>query len=965
MELVNKHVIHKVFGKGEIISHSDSDFEVRFGNGEIKKFSFPLSLEKFFTFENEIDQKDFQNYLESKRKVAQERFDDIQSKAEQFKINYESRYKKKRTRNKKRKEKIQFSSIRDFCERSISSLDLEIKEIVREGETKYQAFDGKLIGIQSEKYLYEFQITDDLSFPPNTLLKIYVNAENYDAELISLSESAISFSIGKSLKDNLETIELSGDTKFLLKELKVKTAELLQNHNDIVEDLVLNGPAQIKVNSKMMIGQEQALKQSLTKPISFIWGPPGTGKTTTLAKIALEHIKQGNKVLMVSYSNVSVDGALLKLNSISETFEPGDIIRYGYPKSREILESSKLSSFNLVLNMYPDLAKERAKLLRKLQSKKTNNYVELSRRLKEIRKILADKEKEIVKNANFVSTTISKVIVDKIFKTTNFDVVIFDEASMAYTPQIIFAANLAKKHFICLGDFKQLPAIVRSKDPKSILKQDIFDLTGISTAVERNLSHEWMCLLDTQYRMHPEIAKSVSRFLYHNLLKSGANNLANVQNALLCPPFPNISIGLVDISGYYSMCLRNTKDSRFNLLSAFISFLFAAEASSKSSVGIITPYKEQARLIGLLIKQFGLNDKIVCSTVHQFQGSERDVIIFDVVDCYMQEYIGTLLTKIEDNLANRLFNVAITRSKAKFIIVGNVDYLKIKNLSKSLLLYNMTINLQDTEHSISGKNLLSRLFEYQLPNFNVFDKKQADKAFLLDLRNAKKEIRFDIASEINDSELSKKLLSSFQTILNKKIDVFMRAESNTFVRHELRKYVDEFGFVKNPITIIDEEIIWFGYPTANHTFIHEGEKSDSLIVPIFRIKSSTFAKTIIRLHNMNKARNYQTLRLEDKNLIKNKNLKFKLYCRKNFRCPKCKSPLKLKKNKINHFYLSCSRYPDCASTKMITRDMLNKFLFEMNKECKYCKEPLVATVEENKGIIAICKNDHVLTLDEL
>ena len=35
-------------------------------------------------------------------------------------------------------------------------------------------------------------------------------------------------------------------------------------------------------------GQDTAVKMSFEQPITFVWGPPGTGKTQTLAKIALK-----------------------------------------------------------------------------------------------------------------------------------------------------------------------------------------------------------------------------------------------------------------------------------------------------------------------------------------------------------------------------------------------------------------------------------------------------------------------------------------------------------------------------------------------------------------------------------------------------------------------------------------------------------------------------------------------------
>ena len=57
---------------------------------------------------------------------------------------------------------------------------------------------------------------------------------------------------------------------------------------------------------------------------------------------------------------------------------------------------------------------------------------------------MSSEEKEAVKKARFVATTVSKAVVDRVVRDCEFDVVIFDEASMAYIPQIVFAASLAK-----------------------------------------------------------------------------------------------------------------------------------------------------------------------------------------------------------------------------------------------------------------------------------------------------------------------------------------------------------------------------------------------------------------------------------------------------------------------------------------------------------------------------------------
>jgi len=54
-------------------------------------------------------------------------------------------------------------------------------------------------------------------------------------------------------------------------------------------------------------------------------------------------------------------------------------------------------------------------------------------------------------------------------------------------------------------------------------------------------------------------------------------------------------------------------------------------------------------------------------TIHTFQGSECDVIIWDIVDAY-NESIGILY---KGECGERLVNVAVSRARSKLIIVGH------------------------------------------------------------------------------------------------------------------------------------------------------------------------------------------------------------------------------------------------------------------------------------------------------
>ena len=89
-----------------------------------------------------------------------------------------------------------------------------------------------------------------------------------------------------------------------------------------------------------------------------------------------------------------------------------------------------------------------------------------------------------------------------------------------------------------------------------------------------------------------------------------------------------------------------------------------------TNIGIITPYLAHKQLIEeklAMIKTFLLTNyriAIECVTVDEFQGSERDIIIFSCVRSNNLGNIGFLTDK------SRL-NVGITRAKYALWIIGN------------------------------------------------------------------------------------------------------------------------------------------------------------------------------------------------------------------------------------------------------------------------------------------------------
>ena len=119
----------------------------------------------------------------------------------------------------------------------------------------------------------------------------------------------------------------------------------------------------------------------------------------------------------------------------------------------------------------------------------------------------------------------------------------------------------------------------------------------------------------------------------------------------------------------------------------------AKDKNADFTIGVITPYKGQVSLLRALKRERGYDDhfgsRVKIGTVHTFQGSECDIIIFDMVDCYVLEngHSNRLGKLYHDNGGERLLNVAVSRARHKLIVVCDPDY--IKNIPGNKITPNM------------------------------------------------------------------------------------------------------------------------------------------------------------------------------------------------------------------------------------------------------------------------------------
>ena len=967
MDLTGKRVHHRSFGDGVITEQKKTTIVVTFRDGA-KMFSYPDCFQTYLKILDTDLKEDVQEV------VSQHEHAETAERKQRINELQTSISSNRRQEKDKSVQIKPFASVADFCQAYRMALSAEISFIRMTGGKHILLQEGKRIGRDNGQFVYLLESEDELNYPEGTPVTIWKGQSQISGKILNCEAFSVYLISELDLGAEVEMLNISAEACYLLQSVSERLMDLSLEPSEIAQDLICNGLKEIDYrNSDIAKGQETAVRMSLEQPITFVWGPPGTGKTQTLAKIAWAHIDKGERVLMLSYSNVSVDGAILRVTSLKNDVFPGQLVRYGFPKDKRISEHPYLSSYNLAINNYPDLLKRRTQLQaeKKRLEKNDPKLIQVEKELNEIRRELRAAESQCVRNAKFVATTVSKAIVDKEIRNGAFDVVIFDEASMATIPQIAYAAKLARKNFVCMGDFRQLPPIVQSSK-ESPLNADIFQYCGITQAVDQGSNHKWLCLLDTQYRMHPEIADFAGRSIYNGLLKSANGMTEKREKTVMAEPFAGRAMEFVDLSGTMSTCIKSSDDSHANVLSAFVTFSLALKAAQTQEVGIITPYHAQSRLLHAMVRDVNeleaLPHTIKCATVHQFQGSEEDVIVYDAVDCYRLPFPGALIASTAGRYADRLFNVAMTRSKGKFICVANGSFMRNKGMSENLMFMQMLKSYRATAPMIP--EIIRPDDDLEKYYLDFVEKENQVDEFIKDLATARREIRIDIPDSPANSDINTtRIAQALAEAQSRGVKVFVRAESKKNLHPTLKYFAVENHYLTDPVALIDKTVTWFGMPESAACFKIEGRTSAINNRPCIRFWGTHTAKILYGLLEMSQVMDQAKTVEKDAqgNLITDK---LSYYVLAHKKCPVCGKPMQLKKSRNQKYFLSCSGYPSCKHTEFVETEFVEEYFYHKGNKngmlCPRCGCSLEAKISRYGIYVQCCGGKrHKYGLDEI
>lgn len=278
-------------------------------------------------------------------------------------------------------------------------------------------------------------------------------------------------------------------------------------------------------------------------------------------------------------------------------------------------------------------------------------------------------QQEVLNNAKVLCATLSGSG-HELFQglSIDFDTVIIDEAAQSIELSALIPLKYNCAKCILVGDPKQLPPTVLSRQAaKFQYEQSLF------ARMEKNHQKD-VHLLDTQYRMHPDISLFPSKAFYDSRLKDGPN-MAQLRrrpwhNSEILAPYRFFDVQGMSHSSTKGHSLVNVAELNvaMQLYDRLTTDVVKYDFSGK--IGIITPYKGQLRELRLRFQQrYGesILSKIEFNTTDAFQGRECEIIIFSCVRASTQG-IGFLKDI-------RRMNVGLTRAKSSLWILGNSEAL--------------------------------------------------------------------------------------------------------------------------------------------------------------------------------------------------------------------------------------------------------------------------------------------------
>jgi hypothetical protein len=392
--------------------------------------------------------------------------------------------------------------------------------------------------------------------------------------------------------------------------------------------------------------------ENINPNIKFIFGPPGTGKTTYLVnnwirKVAVRHKK---KMLVLCPTNKAADVIAQRAFSLLDPKSwPEDWLFRFVATNEDSLQNHVCMREDGIWN--------------------------------------ADK--------CCIISTIARFAYDGFdgakLKDIKWDYIVIDEASMIPLAQILYPIyRCPDAQIVIAGDPMQIEPIVQEDLWKDENIYKMVQLESFTNPITRPVQFD-ITNLSTQYRSVPAIGNLFSKYAYEGGVQS--DRAQSSQQKFVIGDFVPRSVNFITftVERMQSMfSAQQVNGSNVHVYSALFAFEFTrflalniGEKNNKKPwrIGIVSPYHAQAEIINKLWEQrkdLCPNAEVSIGTVHGFQGDECDIIIA----VYNPPASGMVRSSDKTFINKKnILNVAISRAQDYlFILMPDKDYEYFDNL---------------------------------------------------------------------------------------------------------------------------------------------------------------------------------------------------------------------------------------------------------------------------------------------
>lgn len=209
--------------------------------------------------------------------------------------------------------------VREVIEDAVEAIGHEMAAASADPTSTIDVRNGRPVGHAGPERLWSFEFDGQLPVLPETPVRLLIRGRDpVTGTLLAIGDLDLVLGVREELGESVSVALLSLEPWFIYDKLRDRLGEMASAEVDmeLAEALLdlseLEAPA-VQPDDDVTGDQRAAVVHALTGSLRFVWGPPGTGKTSTMAATVQACVDRGERVLVVAHSNAAVDVAMVRV----------------------------------------------------------------------------------------------------------------------------------------------------------------------------------------------------------------------------------------------------------------------------------------------------------------------------------------------------------------------------------------------------------------------------------------------------------------------------------------------------------------------------------------------------------------------------------------------------------------------------------------------------------------------------